>query len=84
MNRRVIVLFAFVGIAVISAAGYFGFASSKTPEPPPTPQTVSVAKCDVDQTVTAPGNLVNINQSDVNMPVEGRISKVSVRVGERV
>ena len=84
MNRRVIVLFAFVGIAVISAAGYFGFASSKTPEPTPTPQTVSVAKCDVDQTVTAPGNLVNINQSDVNMPVEGRISKVSVRVGDKV
>jgi HlyD family secretion protein len=38
----------------------------------------------VDQTVTAPGNLVNINQSDVNMPVEGRISKVSVRVGDKV
>lgn len=84
MNKRAIVLFALVGIVVISAAGYFGFTSSKTPEPTPTPQTVSVAKCDVDQTVTAPGNLVNINQSDVNMPVEGRISKVSVRVGDRV
>ena len=84
MNRRVVVLFALVGIVVISAAGYFGFASSKTPEPTPTPQTVSVAKCDVDQTVTAPGNLVNVNQSDVNMPVAGRISKVSVRVGDKV
>ncbi|HKG54358.1 MAG TPA: efflux RND transporter periplasmic adaptor subunit, partial [Anaerolineales bacterium] len=84
MNRRVVALFALVGIVVISAAGYFGFASSKTPEPTPTPQTVSVAKCDVDQTVTAPGNLVNVNQSDVNMPVEGRISKVNVRVGDKV
>ena len=84
MNRRVIVLFALVGIVVISAAGYFGFNSSKTPEPTPTPQTVTVTKCDVNQTVTAPGNLVNVNQSDVNMPAEGRISKISVRVGDKV
>jgi len=84
MNRRVIVLFALVGIVVISAAGYFGFTSSKAPEPTPTPQTVTVTKCDVNQTVTAPGNLVNVNQSNVNMPVEGRISKVSVRVGDKV
>jgi multidrug efflux pump subunit AcrA (membrane-fusion protein) len=84
MNKRAVVLFALVGLFIISAAGYFGFASSKTPEPTPTPQTVSVTRCDVEQTVTAPGNLVNVNQADVNMPTEGRLSTVNVRVGDRV
>lgn len=84
MNRRAIVLFALIGVLIISAAGYYGFASSKTPEPTPAPQTVSVTQCDVEQTVTAPGNLVNVNQANVNMPVEGRISAVNVRVGDSV
>jgi RND family efflux transporter MFP subunit len=84
MNKRAMILFAFVGILIISSAGYFGFSSSKTPEPTPTPQTVSVTRCDVEQTVTAPGNLVNVNQANVNMPTEGRLSSVNVRVGDEV
>jgi membrane fusion protein, macrolide-specific efflux system len=84
MNKRAVILFALVGILIISGAGYFGFASSNTPEPTPTPQTVSVTLCDVEQTVTAPGNLVNVNQANVNMPTGGRISIVSVRVGDKV
>ncbi len=40
--------------------------------------------CDVEQTVTAPGNLVNVNQADVHMPATGRLSTVSVRVGDHV
>lgn len=84
MTKRVVVLFAIVGILIISAAGYFGFASSKQPEPTPTPQTVSVTQCDVEQTVTAPGNLVNVNQVDVQMPATGRISTVEVREGDHV
>jgi RND family efflux transporter MFP subunit len=84
MNKGTMILFAFVGILIISAAGYFGFSTSKTPEPTPTPQTVSVTRCDVEQTVTAPGNLVNVNQAEVNMPTEGRLSSVNVRVGDKV
>jgi HlyD family secretion protein len=34
--------------------------------------------------VTAPGNLVNVNQADVQMPATGRISEVKVRVGDQV
>src|SRR5512147_796440 len=71
-------------IVVISMAGYFGFATTKQPEPTPTPQTVAVTKCDVEQTVTAPGNLVNVNEADVHMPTTGRISTVKVRVGDPV
>jgi multidrug efflux pump subunit AcrA (membrane-fusion protein) len=84
MNKRAVILFAFVGVLIISAAGYFGFSSSKVPEPTPTPQTVFVTQCNVEQTVTAPGNLVNVNQADVNMPTDGRIASVNVRVGDKV
>jgi len=84
MNKRAVILFAFVGVLIISAAGYFGFSSSKVPEATPTPQTVSVTRCDVEQTVTAPGNLVNVNQAEVNMPTDGRIASVNVRVGDKV
>ncbi|HUE99075.1 MAG TPA: efflux RND transporter periplasmic adaptor subunit [Anaerolineales bacterium] len=84
MSKRALVLFSLVGILIISMAGYFGFSTTKTPEPTPTPQTVSVSSCDVEQTVTAPGNLVNVNQTDVYMPATGRLSEVGVRVGDRV
>jgi len=84
MNKRALILFSLVGILIVSAAGYLGFSTSKPPEPTPTPQTVSVTSCDVEQTVTAPGNLVNVNQTEVNMPTEGRLSVVNVRVGDSV
>ena len=84
MSKRAIILFSVVGILIISTAGYFGFSTSKAPEATPAPQTVAVTKCDVEQTVTAPGNLVNVNEADVQMPTTGRISVVKVRVGDQV
>jgi macrolide-specific efflux system membrane fusion protein len=84
VSKRAIFLFSIVCILVISTAGYFGFATTTTPTPTPTPQTVSVTTCDVEQTVTAPGNLVNVNQADVHMPAKGSLSAVNVRVGDRV
>lgn len=84
MSKRAIVLFSIVVILVISTAGYFGFATTNTPTPTPTPETIAVTTCDVEQTVTAPGNLVNVNQVNVQMPATGRIATVKVRVGDRV
>lgn len=84
MSKRVIVLFSIVSILIISTAGYLGFSTSQTPTPTPTPQTVAVTTCDVEQTVTAPGNLVNVDQADVHMPATGRLSTVKVRVGDPV
>ncbi|HSK87638.1 MAG TPA: biotin/lipoyl-binding protein, partial [Anaerolineales bacterium] len=84
MSKRVIVLFSIVGILIISTAGYLGFSTTKVPEATPTPQTVSVATCDVEQTVTAPGNTINVNEVDVQMPATGRLSAVNVRVGDQV
>ena len=84
MSKRAILLFSFVSILVISTAGYLGFSTTQTPEPTPTPQTVAVTTCDVEQTVTAPGNAVNVNESNVQMPATGRLSAVNVQVGDRV
>jgi HlyD family secretion protein len=84
VSKRAILLFFVAAILIISTAGYLGFATTSTPTPTPTPQTVSVTPCDVEQTVTAPGNLVNMNQADVQMPATGRIAEVNVRVGDRV
>ena len=84
MNKRVVIIFSLIGILLVSVSGYLGFATTKEPEATPTPQTVSVTSCDVEQTVTAPGNLVNVNEADVLMPATGRLSAVSVRVGDRV
>lgn len=84
MNKRALILFSLIGILIVSTAGYLGFSTSKTPEAVPTPQTVSVVQCDVEQTVTAPGNLVNVNEVEVKMPTTGRLSAVNVRVGDQV
>ena len=84
MNKRAVIFFSLVAILLVSVSGYLGFATTKEPEATPTPQTVSVTSCNVEQTVTAPGNLVNVNEAEVIMPATGRLSAVSVRVGDRV
>jgi RND family efflux transporter MFP subunit len=84
VSKRAIILFSIVILLVISTAGYFGFSTTNTPTPTPTPETIAVTTCDVEQTVTAPGNLVNVNQANVPMPTTGRMATVKVRVGDRV
>jgi RND family efflux transporter MFP subunit len=84
VSKRAIVLLSIVALLIISTAGYLGFSTSQTPTPTPTPETMAVTTCDVEQTVTAPGNLINVNQADVQMPATGRISEVNVRIGDQV
>ena len=84
MNKTVVVIFVLVAILVVGASGYYGFATTQEPEPTPAPQTVSVTSCDVEQTVTAPGNLIIVSEADVKMPTMGRLSAVNVRVGDQV
>jgi RND family efflux transporter MFP subunit len=81
-----IILISIIAIAAIGAAGYFGFASSASPTPTaqPAPQTVAVTTCDVEQTVTAPGKVVNASESYVKMPVNGKLSQISVKPGDHV
>ena len=84
MSKRAIFLLSLVCILIVASAGYLGFSTTNTPTPTPTPETLAVTTCDVEQTVTAPGNLVNVDQADVHMPAKGRLAAVKVRVGDRI
>lgn len=84
MNKTAVIIFVLAAILVMGGAGYYGFSTTQTPTPTPEPQTVSVTTCDVEQTVTAPGNLENVNVADVKMPATGKLSAITVRVGDLV
>lgn len=84
MNRTFIVL-SIVSVLVVGTAGYIGFASNQPATPTvQAPQTVAVAKCDVQQTVSAPGSLVNTSETYVKMPTSGRLAAVLVKIGDTV
>ncbi|MBI2331782.1 MAG: efflux RND transporter periplasmic adaptor subunit [Chloroflexi bacterium] len=84
MTKTAVVVILLVAALVIGAAGYFGFATTKEPESTPAPQTISVTTCDVEQSVAAPGNLVNVGLENINMPATGKLSEVYVRTGDVV
>ena len=86
MKTIKIILIVFAAIAITAIAGYFGFRSSAPVEVTavPTPQTVPVSVCDVTQTISAPGKLINFDASIVNMPVNGRLTDVLAKPGDKV
>jgi multidrug efflux pump subunit AcrA (membrane-fusion protein) len=84
LDKRTILIFSLVGILVISAAGYFGFATTQEPEPTRAPETIAVTICDVEQSVAAPGTLENTSETQILMPVDGHLSRVMVKAGESV
>jgi RND family efflux transporter MFP subunit len=86
MKRIWIVLGIILGIIIIGAAGYLGFRSTK-PEAqtaPKAPDTVTVNRCDVEQSVTAPGSVVNREKVTFMMPLTGKIIEILVRPGDMV
>src|SRR5574337_1208491 len=85
MKPRTIILISIVVIFVVGAAGYYGFSSSaKEPSAPPAPQTTVVTKCDVQQTVEAPGTLSNTSETQILMPVDGTLLQAPVKAGDSV
>jgi HlyD family secretion protein len=86
MKRLWIILIVLAFVAAIAAAAYLGFRTTPvqaavTPEAPP---TIPVTVCDVEQTITAPGNLVNTNEAQIEMPFTGKLAEVNVRAGDTV
>jgi hypothetical protein len=61
MKRWFSILLLLCALALVAGAGFWGFRSSAAQENPniEAPNTVAAATCDVQQSVTAPGNLVN-------------------------
>src|SRR5215211_6377775 len=82
--KTTIIIVSIVSMLIIGAAGYYGFAGAQELPAPDVPQTAAVAVCDVQQTVTAPGELHNISETQLLMPVDGNLSQVLVQAGESV
>lgn len=80
-----IVLIVFI-LAAVGGAGYLGAQSVTGPEETPSvvPQTVEVVRGDVQQTVTAPGELVQIGQRVLSFDVSGKLVELELRPGDRV
>jgi HlyD family secretion protein len=83
MKRTLIALAILLPITLIAGAGYLGYQNARaTAEPPPAaPVTVVVTRGDVQQTVTAPGQLVGTHETILGMDVSGRLLQVNVRPG---
>lgn len=87
MKRRGIILSIVLVLAVVVVgAGYLGTRSvqSETTPAAQIPTTVEVTRGDVQQTVTAPGQLVGTHQVALALDVSGKLAEVHVRPGERV
>ncbi len=86
MQKIGLILLLLLGVGVVCAAGYFGFRSSPAQAVPTQviPKTVAVSTCDVEQSVTAPGKLINTNETTLEMPANGKLSKITVRAGDQV
>ena len=87
MKRKLIILLIVILVlAAIASAGYLGLRSGQplAAVTPQAPATVPVTVCDVEQTVTAPGSLINTRETKIEMPSTGRLSEVFVRAGDSV
>jgi multidrug efflux pump subunit AcrA (membrane-fusion protein) len=86
MKRIWIVVGIIVGVIVIGMAGYLGFSSSssKASSGVQAPQTAIVTKGDVNQSVTAPGSVVNYREAVIQMPFDGKLTEVEVQPGDTV
>lgn len=71
-------------VALVGGAGYLGLNSRKPAAVDATPNTVRVDRCDVEQSITAPGVVQAVYQQAVEIPVESRIDKFLVAVGQQV
>jgi len=85
MKRWMIVLLAVLAIVLVGSAGYWGFAGTQAAgDPTPAPQTVPVTRGDVQQTVSAPGQLVTTLQVDLAVEAGGTLEELLVRPGDSV
>jgi multidrug efflux pump subunit AcrA (membrane-fusion protein) len=86
MKRIWILAIILAAIGLVGGAGYWGFYTSQaqTDNAPQAPLTVPVTTCDVQQSVSAPGTLVNTHQVTVQMPTAGQLAEIDARAGEHV
>jgi HlyD family secretion protein len=86
VNRWIAGLVVVLALGLIGGAGYWGFqrarpAARTTVVAPP---TVPVTRGDVQQTITAPGQMVSTHEMTVSATVAASILKLPVHPGQRV
>lgn len=86
MKRWNFILILVCILALVAGAGYWGFRSSaaQANSNVEAPNTVAATICDVQQSVTAPGNLANLHQVNVEIPAEGSLQDILVQPGDQV
>src|SRR5688572_16809675 len=86
MKPWLIVVLIVVTLAVIAGAGYLGSRSMAGAEEqtPQAPVTVAVTQGEIQQTVTAPGQLVGAREELLGLKVEGQLAEMMVRPGAQV
>ncbi len=85
--RRIIFIVVFVlGTTAVTSAAFLGYQNTQTVTATPLakPITVPVSKGDVAQTVTAPGQLVGVQERVLGVDVNGRLLELIVRPGSIV
>jgi HlyD family secretion protein len=85
--RRIVLLFGLVlavTAVILSAYRAYLYAQEDAAAPAVAPVTVPVSRGDVLQTVTAPGQLVGIQERMLGVDVDGRLVQLSVRPGSLV
>lgn len=77
---------ALFAVALIGGAGYLGAQSGQVTasNAPQAPTTVEVTRGDVQQTVTAPGQVVNTQEALLGFETSGQVAEIMVRPGEQV
>lgn len=86
MRRMVLFAGLIVVLSAVAGAVWFGMRGTGSAEAPtPTkPVTVAVTKGDVADTVTAPGQLVGVQEHMLGVDVDGRLLNLTVRPGSTV
>jgi HlyD family secretion protein len=81
-----IVLGIIFTLVIIGGAGYLGVQNvpGEADSTPPAPLTVAVTRGDVQQTVTAPGQVVGTQEVLLGFEVSGQLAEIEVRPGDTV
>jgi len=86
MRRIAFIISLILALMVVTIAALLGTQNAPTAvvTPPSQPVTVPVSRGDVVQTVTAPGQLVGIQERMLGVDVSGRLLELTVRPGSIV
>jgi HlyD family secretion protein len=86
MKRWSMLMIVGVAVALTGGAAYLGLRSAQADEPatPQAPDTVTVTRGDVQQSVTAPGYLVSTQETILAAGISGRLDTLYVHPGDPV